>query len=319
MPPPVASLPPLLTGSSRTMGSLLGPFDELLEDFLIKGGPHPREYGVLNRAIRHLGDAVRAGLLPPNQLLEHIRFLTAQHLPGTLQADALAKKYGYSGDFEIIDRIYTLDASPDPRLRCWDLFFQSQAAPNAVRNRKQYFKNLLASHLAFRPSGRTLEVLNVASGPARDLREFFQDQPDAEVRFDCVDMEGHALSHARRLCGPWLERIEFHHRNVLRHVPSRGYDLAWSAGLFDYLGDRAFVHLLRAMLAVTKPGGEVVIGNYSDFNPSRDYMEIMGDWHLRHRSAETLIGLASQAGVSPDRVRVLWEPEGVNNFLHLRA
>lgn len=319
MPPPVVNLPALLPAPHRVRGTLLGTFDELLEDFLEKGGPQPREYGVLSRAIRHLGDAVRAGLLQQEVMHEHLRELTQRHLPGTMQALALAKKYGYSGDFEIIDGIYTQKMCADPHLRCWDLFFHAQAAPVAVRNRKQYFKNLLATHLERKRTGQALHVLNVASGPARDLREFFLDHPEVEAHVDCVDMEGHALSHARELCAPWLDRIEFHHRNVLRHIPTRGYDLAWSAGLFDYLGDRAFVHLLRAMVAVTKPGGEVVVGNFSDFNPSRDYMELMGDWQLRHRSRETLLSLAGQAGISPDCASVFWEPEGVNYFLHLRV
>ncbi len=319
MPPPVAHLPALLSGPNRAANSLLGPFDELLEDFLSKGGPLPREYGVLNRAIRHLGDAVRAGLIPAALLLEHIRALTERRLAGTMQAQALAKKYGYSGDFEMIDHIYVQKVNPDPGLRCWDLFFHAQAAPNAVRNRKRYFKNLVAEKLAGMPAGRRLDVLNVASGPARDLREVFQDNEAADIHVDCVDMEGHAISYARQLCAPWLDRIEFHQRNVLRHMPARGYDLAWSAGLFDYLGDRSFVHLLRAMLAVTRPGGEVVVGNFSDFNPSRDYMEMMGDWRLRHRSQETLTSLACQAGISPNRLRIFWEPEGVNYFLHARA
>ncbi len=305
---------------STTWGTshLLNQFDDLFHDFLDKGGPLPPEYSLLNRAIRHLGDAVRAGVVAKDEVSAYIQDSTLRHLGGTMQAEALERKYGYSGDFEIIDHIYTRHTHPDPKLRQWDLYFHAQAAPVAVRNRKAYFQDLMQAHLSSHRGPAPLEVLNVASGPARDVREFFQNHTQATVRMDCVDMDAHAIDYAQRMCAPWLDRMTFHHRNVLRFVPTRGYDLTWSAGLFDYLSDRVFVHVLKALIAVTKPGGEVVIGNFSDYNPSRDYMEVLGDWALIHRSRETLVSLAAQAGASPDQVQVFWEAEGVNYFLHIR-
>jgi extracellular factor (EF) 3-hydroxypalmitic acid methyl ester biosynthesis protein len=296
---------------------LLTQFDDLFQDFLAKGGPLPPEYGLLNRAIRHLADAIQAGAVVQGDVLAYVRDTTQRYLPGTMQAEALERKYGYSGDFEIIDHIYTRHVSADPKLRLWDLFFHAQAAPVAVRNRKAYFKQLMTDHLAAR-AGSRLEMLNVASGPCRDLREFFLEQPEAKVSVDCVDMDARAIDYGSRLCAPWLDRIRYHHRNILKHVPTRAYDLVWSAGLFDYLSDRLFIHLLGVLLKVVKPGGEVVIGNFSDFNPSRDFMEIFGHWNLRHRSQETLRTLASQAGADEKQIQIFWEPEGVNYFLHIR-
>lgn len=303
----------------RRQSHLLSSFDDLLQDFLSKGGPLPQEYGVLNQAVRHLGDSVRNGILYQDEVSVYIREATFNHLPGTMQAQALERKYGYSGDFEIIDHIYTRHTCEDPNLRLWDLYFHSQAAPVAVRNRKAYFQDIMQSHLRRHTGRETLSVLNIASGPARDVREFFLNNPDASVHIDCVDMDAHAIQYAQRLCAPWKLKMDFHHRNVLRFVPTRGYDLTWSAGLFDYLSDRVFVHLIKAMMSITKPGGEVVVGNFSDFNPSRDYMELLGHWQLIHRSRETLITLAARAGASPDQVQVHWEPEGVNYFLHIRC
>jgi extracellular factor (EF) 3-hydroxypalmitic acid methyl ester biosynthesis protein len=302
--------------SRRREVHLLNQFDDLFKDFVTKGGPLPPEYGVLNRAIRHLGDALRAGVVGRTELLTYVQETTLRYLPQTMQAEALERKHGYSGDFEIIDHIYTRHTAPDPKQRLWDLYFHAQAAPVAVRNRKAYFQQVMRDHLA--AAGGRMDVLNVASGPCRDLREFFVDHPDSAVNVDCVDMDARAIEYGRRLCTPWLARIQFHHRNVLKHVPTRAYDLVWSAGLFDYLSDRLVVHLLGALLKVVKPGGEVVIGNFSDFNPSRDFMEIFGHWHLRHRSKETLLTLAVQAGGDPAQTQVLWEPEGVNYFLHIR-
>ena len=319
MPPPAVLERSIERTKSRSKGTPrpLLDLDGILHDLIASGGPLPTDYALLNQKLRALGDAVRADVVNKHEVLAYSRDLTSRHFQGTLQAQALDRKYGYSGDFEIIDSIYRLHAAPQADLRRWDLFFQAQAAPNAVRNRKAYFQHLLDQHHASHPKG-TLRVLNVASGPARDLREWMLEHPDADIHFDCVDADVHAIDHARKLCAPFIERVEFHHRNAMRFIPATGYDLVWSAGLFDYLMDRSFVFLLKSLLAVTRAGGELVIGNFSDFNPSRDYMELLGDWALIHRAEKQLVELAREAGAPAGSIRVQWEPEGVNASLHIR-
>lgn len=314
-------MPPLvLQERSSARKSDVGPLiqlDELVRELIASGGPMPADYAHINRALRHLGDAVRAGVITRDEVLAYSQDITHRHLEGTMQSRALGKKFGYSGDFEMIDAIYSLRTAPEAHLRRWDLYFHAQAAPVAVRNRKSYFHQLLNSHSAGYLKAPS-RVLNVASGPARDVREWVLDNPEPEVFFDCVDAEIHAIERAKKLCEPFAHRVEFYHRNVLRFLPAKGYELVWSAGLFDYLTDRSFVYLLKALMAVTRKGGEVVVGNFSDFNPSRDYMELMGDWVLQHRTSDHLRELALEAGAAADSIEVMWEPEGVNLFLHVR-
>jgi len=320
MPPAVALERPTERSPSRSKGSSPSPlmdFDVLLHELIAADGPMPTDYAMLNQKLRALGDSVRAGLLSRQEVLAYARDLTERNFQGTMQAQALERKYGYSGDFEMIDAIYQQQITTRARLRRWDLFFHAQAAPIAVRNRKAYFLRLLDQHHSL-PRKGPMQVLDVASGPARDLREWLIDHPQAEVLFDCIDADVHAIDYARQLCGAYLERIEFHHRNAMRFLPSRGYDLVWSAGLFDYLMDRSFVFLLKSLLAVTRPGGEVVVGNFSTHNPSRAYMELLGDWSLTHRTEKDLVELAREAGADRGAISVEWEPEGVNLFLHVR-
>ncbi len=291
-------------------------FQETLEQLIGRGGPLPQEYGALNRAIRTLGDEVRAGLLDAKELRKMMREKALRHFQGTMQAASILKKHGYSGDFEIIDDIYQMRIAEEPALRRWDLFFHAQAAPCAVRNRKAYFHRLLRA-LSERLGGRPARVLNIASGPARDLREWFDANPGSAIHFECIELDPKAIAHAKTLCAPYLDRIHFHQQNALKFVPSGKYDLVWSAGLFDYLTDRLFARLLRSLQPFVKPDGEVVVGNFSEFNASRDYMELMGDWQLEHRSEERLRALAERAGAPARQTEVHWEPEGVNLFLHV--
>jgi hypothetical protein len=73
------------------------------------------------------------------------------------------------------------------------------------------------------------------------------------------------------------------------------------------------------LLPALAQGGELVIGNFSDCNPSRTYMELLGDWYLHHRSDEDLRLLAHQAGVPGSHVRIGCERLKVNLFLHIAA
>lgn len=310
----LASPSPNTTDRSRHLDALL----ELMADLIRSGGPTPQQYSSLNHAIRKVGADICNGCLERGAVMRAVREIHDRHLAGTLQAAALEKRRGYSGDFEMIDAIYTLKTAEAPSLRLWDLFFQAQAAPCAVRNRKAHFHRVLGS-LTPPADGSRLRVLNVGCGPGRDLREWFLSNPENRIFFDCVDLDANAIAYASTLCRPFLQHIEFHHENALRYVPSRGYDLVWSAGLFDYVHDKAFVRLLKVLFSLLKPGGRLIVGNFSDFNPSRDYMEIFGDWHLVHRSAAQLLQLAARAGIQAQNTAVDWEPEGVNLFLNTHS
>lgn len=278
----------------------------------------PQEYGELNRAIRRLADEVRVGNVRAQDVKNIVRTATEMCFRGTMQAESVLKKHGYSGDFEIIDDIYRMRISPEPQLRRWDLFFHAQSAPCAVRNRKAYFHQLLRD-LTARLPGQKLRVLNIASGPARDLREWFDAHPDSLFQFDCIELDPKAIAHASDVCSAYADRVTFHHQNALKFVPVEKYDLIWSAGLFDYLTDRLFTRLMRSLMPFVKSGGEVVVGNFSEINASRDYMELMGDWYLEHRSEAKLRELAEKAGARAEAVDVRWEPEGVNLFVHVKV
>ena len=205
----------------------------------------------------------------------------------------------------------------DPCLSKWDVFFHSQAAPQAVRNRKTYFLTRLTT--LENKKAKHARVLNVASGPSRDIYEYLSANPDSRLRFDCIDMEPKAIEFSQALLGEFSNSVTFTCQNVFRMKANgtfKAYDLVWSAGLFDYLDDRAFVVLLKKLDALVAPGGELVIGNISLFNPTRAYMEF-GEWCLNYRSGQHLIELAELSSLGEKTVYVDSEPEQVNLFLHV--
>jgi extracellular factor (EF) 3-hydroxypalmitic acid methyl ester biosynthesis protein len=281
-----------------------------------QGGPREVDYADLDHWVIDVYDGIRAGQLSTADIAE-IRAAFGEALSSkTMQGFALTKPHGYAGDFEMIDRIYQIHIAPQSHLASWDRFYHQHAAPKAVRNRKKYFHRLLDKHWAAR---KPLRVLKIASGPGRCMFEWLTAHPDASVSFDCVEIDPAAIEYASRLNRRFLDRIAFTQKNALRVRPSREYDIIWAAGIFDYFDDKVFKSLFSRLLPALAPGGEIVVGNFSDRNPSRAYMELVGQWTLHHRAGHRLVSLAAECGVSSERITVRSEPEQVNYFLHARS
>ncbi len=235
----------------------------------------------------------------------------------TLQGFVLTKPHGYAGDYEIIDKFYTLYTSPDERLGKWDDYLHTFPAVKAVRNRKTYIKNLLQQKLAATKTNEPFEMLNLASGPARDLYEFFTENPTANLAVECIDLDNNAINYATKLLGVHGHKVSFHNKNILRFNTPKQYDLVWSAGLFDYFNDDIFKRLITRFLNNVKAGGELVVGNFCSTNPDIDYMELL-DWVLYHRNEADLIKLAMACGVPRNKISIEQEQEGVNLFMRIK-
>lgn len=287
---------------------------QFIEQLVAKGGPEPEDYQVLDEWVSRVHNEVATGLVSESELLALRDSFGDALSPATMQGFALRKPHGYAGDFEIIDRIYRQHIASEPHLASWDRYYHQHAAPKAVRNRKAYFHQVLDRHYNRRTA---LRVLNVASGPGRCIFEWLSARKAARVSFRCIELDPKAIAYASSLNEPFLDRVSFVRMNALRFRPNEQFDLVWASGIFDYFTDAVAQSLLRRLILAVAPDGEVVIGNFSDKNPSRDYMELVGDWRLHHRSADNLAALAISSGASAAEVFIGAEPEGVNLFLHI--
>ena len=288
-----------------------------IEEMAAKGGPDSSEYHEFSDWLNQVHQETKNGTLSKNDLALLREKMGEALSILTLQGFVFNKPHGYPGDYEIIEKIYLEHTSNDPELRKWDLFFQLQKAPMAVRNRKKYFLDLLC-HLDDRDD-TDKRVLNIASGPARDLFDFFSQKKDSSILVDNVEFDPLAISYAKNLCKDFLHNIAFLHTNAFDFTSDKKYRLIWSAGLFDYLNDKKFIFLLNHLTPLLGDQGEMVIGNFSTNNPTQAYMEVIGDWRLIHRTPEQLAALARACNFKESDIRIGQEPEGVNLFLHLKC
>lgn len=287
-----------------------------IETLIQQGGPRAHQYAYADYLFEQLGMKISTGELSTavaENLVAQCGFLnTSDSVMGHIRT----KPYGYAGDFMIIERIYLNQPDPATDFYHWDKYSLAHVAAQAVRNRKDYFKTVLTDRLQHK--AQPLRLLDVASGPARDLKEVFDCIHKENLEVTCVEMDSRAIDHARNINAPHLEQITFVNQNIFRFRTEERFDIVWSAGLFDYFDDRGFVLILKKLLECATDNGEIIIGNFNDENPSRTYMEMVGDWILHHRSTEQLVQLAIAAGANPEGVWVGQEPEGINLFLHIR-
>ncbi len=288
---------------------------QYLEALVKRGGPQPGDYSDLDAWISRFYVALDTGELPIDAI-DRVRRTVADILsPRTMHGFACTKPHGYAGDFEIIERHYLTHIAPEPHLATWDRYWHAGAAACAVRNRKTYFHDLLRHH-AGAAQGRRVSVLNIASGPARDVFEFLSSGAH-DFHFECIDQDPKAIAHASELCRGFSGQVTFLQSDVLRFRPRQSYDLIWAAGLFDYFSDRVFKLVLRRLLPGLAPGGELVVGNFSTANPNIQWLRFC-DWLLYHRTHEELSALAVEAGAHRGHIRIGQEPGGVNLFLHIK-
>ncbi len=288
-----------------------------LISFIEAGGPEEHEYEQLNSIWNELKIATESltdDVLTAEQLTH---LFGEQFFQQTLHGMSYRKPHGYAGDYQVIDLVYQQKINEDKRFEKWDKYFQSHEACQAVRNRKSYFVNLLKSKCS--QATNPLLILNLASGPCRDVLECFRQVPSNAFRMHCVDIDADAISYAKKMLGGFAGSVEFTRENIFKFTTNNQFDLIWSAGLFDYFTDDDFVNLLRKMYAYCAPSGEIVIGNFSVSNPSRAYMEKGLDWYLFHRTEEQLRSLALSAGIKNKQISIKTEPLGVNLFLHIHA
>ncbi|HEU4385763.1 MAG TPA: class I SAM-dependent methyltransferase [Anaeromyxobacteraceae bacterium] len=213
---------------------------------------------------------------------------------------ALTKPRGYAGDHAMMDLLYLQQKAPEGIERVLDDYALDLPAVKAAVDRKDYVKAWLSARLSGRPEAL---IADIACGPCRLERELFESGSGPRARWVALDNDAEALNYARRVLGPHGERFEFVQENAVRLARSRepppymsGSDYVISLGLFDYLPRNIALGLLRTLRASVRDGGELLVGNYADANPSQTFMEWVGDWPLIYRSRHDFAELFLEAG-----------------------
>ncbi len=296
------------------------PLVDYLDELVGNGGPDPSDYERLTACFRELAERGARGLEGARLLGAARAALAPTLLKGTLHGFAHLKPYGYAGDFELIERVLSFHHSPDPNLVRWDRYTHSLPAARALRSRKSHLWELLRrlEHEAERED-ETVRVLHYRSGPGRELADYFAATGNASrLRCDAVDPDPLAAIHGRRNVARITSRVTFHTQRLLAFRPVQPYRLIWCSILAEALADRGLVVVLRRLLHLLEPGGQIVLCHLGPTDTSAPFLEVVAGWRLRRRDVDQLATLALQAGAYPDALRVVRDPAHGNLYLHAR-
>ena len=235
------------------------------------------------------------------------------------------KPYGYSGDFKIIDDIYQNQPISEGFARLWDNWFQQLTAAKSVRERKGDFKKLILEFVQ-KHKGENLSIMNLASGPAREIKELLENDSEklfSQTTFDCYDLEMRALEYAKQLLNNY-SNINFSQKNAIRLALKKdikeeiccNYDLIYSTGLFDYLDERIAVKLVGNLKKLLKPGAIMIIANAADkySNSSAAWMEWAVDWYLIYRTESEFKKIFLDAGFSDESLQIILQQNNVMQY-----
>lgn len=257
----------------------------------------------------------------------HLDFFREQLGPLIHQAPVVHRAYtkprGYAGDFEMMNHLYRNEFEGDSLFaRALHHYFVNEPAGQAVRNRRDFLlKKINATIKRCKAEGKSeVRFLSVASGPAKEAQDIIESISDdcPPIKWYLLDQDDESLKGAqfeikKRYKGN-KHQFNLVHMSIkdviVKGVPFKDFDLVYSAGLFDYFTDPVCQVAASRLYEATGAGGEVIIGNFSEENPSLPLMSMALDWHLIYRSKETLIKMYKGIG----NVDVETEPLGINLF-----
>jgi hypothetical protein len=79
---------------------------------------------------------------------------------------------------------------------------------------------------------------------------------------------------------------------VRRTVRFAEFDLVYAAGLYDYLEDGLARVLTATLFCALRPGGRLLIANFTPATYDAAFMETFMDWNLVYRTPERVRALA---------------------------
>jgi extracellular factor (EF) 3-hydroxypalmitic acid methyl ester biosynthesis protein len=299
---------------------------------------HDLSSGVLSKMRSLVSDFLReAAGLDPSEVPIHSAYTKFELHPFIMRAPFPYRTYhkplGYAGDYEMMNMIHNNEPEgPNVYAQLINRLYTRQPMALCVRNRVAMLEDYIRREAQRKvQSGKRFRMISVGCGPAVECERFIRSSELAEsCVFDLVDFNEQTLSHAEKRITSTLKEtgkrveVNYIHNSVhglLKQVASgrtdlaRGcYDLAYCAGLFDYLSDRVCARLTRAFVGWLAPGGVVIVTNMHSNNVDQYIIELKFDWFLIYRDEAQMEKFYDGLG----RKRLFVDETGVNLCLEVR-
>lgn len=269
------------------------------------------------------------------------------------------KPNGYAGDANMMHYIYrNRYEGATPFGKFLHKHACTTKACVAVRNRKYFLKDQILKRkggkIVSLAAGPAEEIREIMDGGNHDgnyqflaldhdletVQKFNSAKPHPHFKYGLANafqiiagnyMIARPRHLMRKMCVPGSDfkgwRILFSSfKYELSNLSYDKYDLVYSAGLYDYIktfpleDSKGSVALTKRLFDLVKPGGSLIIGNFSHNNPPdlKFVMEYIYDWQLIYRTKEEMMRFARAIpGKDVAGMDVLEEESGINYFLQI--
>ncbi|MCO6186307.1 class I SAM-dependent methyltransferase [Rhizobium sp. L1K21] len=221
---------------------------------------------------------------------------------------SFTKPRGYSGDAGLIDLLYHHESTREILAQSTELgraiYAYTSNTPPCVAGRER--RDILA-HTVDATAKRVCdgaEILAVACGHLREAELSEALKAGTLKRWIALDQDTESV-----------ELVEKKHQNSLitaingsvsgllrRSYKIGKFDLAYAAGLYDYLPRAVAIRLTQRLVEMLKVGGEFLFANFSDEVGTDGYMETFMNWQLIFRSEDDMWDIIN-ASVDRNKVK----------------
>lgn len=278
------------------------------------------------------------------------------HLEAPYYTQIITKPYGYAGDAEMMKIIYNNEFSGNNySSRMLHKIATECTACVAVRNRKDLITQFLLKakgNVLSLAAGPAVEMLDILKLERAEKIKLFALDHDINTLFEAKKQDFHrginyGIINAFNLIKGNKNYLvpRFNSLSLYKQKDYRGYkkyliplkykvkeledntfDFIYTAGLYDYITlvknkKRGAIALTTQLFNLLKPGGELLIGNFSDKNPigTKWIMEFICDWFLYYRTEDEILAFASDIDKDLiESIEVIKEEKGINSFLKLK-
>jgi extracellular factor (EF) 3-hydroxypalmitic acid methyl ester biosynthesis protein len=208
---------------------------------------------------------------------------------------AYSKPRGYAGDAVLMDLIYGKARPPVDLSALGGLLYGYEFdSPcfQSVRTRRAIVAREI-DDVASPP--RQARVLSLASGHLREL-EWSRAARSGAVSITAIDQDRESLEIvSQQYHASGVVTVPASVGDVLRRsVRFSDVDLAYAAGLYDYLPDDLARSLNATLFRTLRSGGRLLIANFTPAADDAAFMEAFMDWRLIYRTAEHVRALADR-------------------------
>jgi SAM-dependent methyltransferase len=190
------------------------------------------------------------------------------------------------------------------------------ASFHSIRGRRAVLAREIDDVAAVRPNAH---VLAVGCGYLREI-EWSRAVSENRVSITAIDEDAHSVAGVRDHYSDFdVQAIPLSIRDLIRRSPWMGdVDLCYAGGLYDYLDDDLARLLTTVLFRTLRPGGRMLISNFTPQTEDAAFMEAAMDWQMIHRSPNAVRALAASIpGECIDRVDQFTDGNGQITYLRI--